>query len=130
MIETEQLRSSGWTTWEVVHQRLAGLTCAWADWQGMHLGEAPPVPDTGLTHLWAWSDSSLHRVRVDGAEAVMATLGEAKWDAPFNDEVSVRRYSSATWREPHIRADETFGVWEIVEVLNGSAMIFVRPAQG
>lgn len=128
MTEMRRLHGSGWVGWSTVRERLEGLTCAWVDWSGMHVGLIPEDPPRGLSHLWAWSQSSLHRVRVDGADAVMATLGDVEWECPLEQDVPVLVQPAATWREPHVRTEAGVGSdWQVVEVLSGSAMTFIRP---
>jgi hypothetical protein len=74
--------TNGRQAWLTAHGRLSWLqtrvlldetTCAWADLDGFHC-EGPPTDPPLTTHVWAWSDQRMLRLRVDGAEAVAAEL--------------------------------------------------------
>ena len=67
------------TTWaDAIEGPLAGATCLWQDLDGIH--HEPPTREAPPTHvLWAWTDQTLVRVRLDGNEVFVATL---RWPLP------------------------------------------------
>jgi hypothetical protein len=67
------LHGYGRLSWTALTAALRGVSTAWADYDGFHIGacpaEAPPY-----THLWAWTDGWLLRARIDGACAIAGIL--------------------------------------------------------
>jgi hypothetical protein len=71
------LTAYGRIPWDRIYPELTGSTCAWADLDGFHHEHAdtldpdhPPV----TTHIWAWTNQRLWRIRIDGAEGIAARL--------------------------------------------------------
>lgn len=111
---------------------LTGMTAAWADIDGWHQG---PPPDTAptATHLWAWSDDSTARFRIDGDHAVGAVLNESPTHpaAVRSDEVQVRVDTPENWGvgEKRIKADLAPHLdmqWQLITVIDDPAVTFVR----
>lgn len=129
--------SYGRVPWAALTQALRGATAAWADYDGFHIGEAP-VAAPPYTHVWAWADDWLLRARIDGEQAIVATLhltGRAPVDidpgAPASP-VKVTRYLSRTWPSDEQRvgplAEEVTGRLVELYQLDGTHPItFVRP---
>lgn len=67
----------GWgrQPWSFVVALTDGLTCAWADYAGFHVGACPPDAPP-YSHLWAWHDDAetLVRVRIDLDAAIVGAL--------------------------------------------------------
>ena len=104
------------TAWLIVHGRrpwaeirplLAGCTCAWADLDGFH-AEPPPADPPLATHLWAWNDGKLLRVRIDGTDGIAAELCLA--DPGHGEPVTVTERQATTWPsgEGRVSAAETW----------------------
>lgn len=124
MSESAQLAGTSWVSWDQARQMLAGCDCVWVDRHGLHRERVPDVIDASATHLWAWDEQVMHRLRLDGGDAIVATLG-----GQSGESVGVRQFRGTTWAESHVRTDAVGDVeWEITEVLPGSVMTFVRPA--
>lgn len=73
MTATAWLVAHGRRPWAEIRPLLAGCTCAWADLDGLHAGPPPDSPPLA-THLWAWNDGKLLRVRIDGGDGITAEL--------------------------------------------------------
>ncbi|GAB3275247.1 hypothetical protein GCM10027589_00230 [Actinocorallia lasiicapitis] len=80
----------GRKSWPEARELLDGHRCAWADLDGFTVGAAPEDPPLA-TVLWAWNDTSLLRLRIDGPEAVIGQLDLT------GDEVDVTVRTSRTW---------------------------------
>lgn len=139
------LYGTGWLTdWKDVVGILADATCTWVDLTGTQLTMCPATAPV-TTHLWAWRDADLFRVRIDDGRSIVARLAP---DAPANSETVVRAngssngsdlfrdhesvpvttHPSQTWGESHVRVGQLKNMtWEVVQVLSGSAMTFLRP---
>ncbi len=97
---TWTLRGYGPQDWAQVVRQAAGMTCAWADTTGFHIGACPDrVP--AYSHLWGWAGdrSSLLRARIDGDQAILGVLTTAGSDpqALLNEPVQVRQEQQYTW---------------------------------
>ncbi|MFF4128273.1 hypothetical protein ACFYYP_32515 [Microbispora rosea] len=89
-----KLAALGRTSWDTALEILTRHACAWADLDGFHLGDAPrAVPLT--THVWAWRDTRLLRLRVDRTECVIGLLDLDP--AADGEEVDVTTRHSQTW---------------------------------
>ncbi len=89
---TWTLLGYGQQDWPRVVELARGMTCAWADITGFHVGACPQtVP--AYSHLWAWSagHDRLLRARIDGDRAVVGVLTTAGPDpsALANEQVEV-----------------------------------------
>jgi hypothetical protein len=73
MAFTAWLVTHGRRPWAEIRPLLADCTCAWADLDGFH-AEPPPADPPLATHLWAWADGKLLRLRIDGGDAIPAEL--------------------------------------------------------
>ncbi len=88
------VKGSDWTEWSEVARILAQATCVWADLAGLHVGSVPkelPV----ATHLWAWEEGVMHRVRIDSGSAVIASLSTRRTDDSI--EVAVSEQPGEPW---------------------------------
>lgn len=118
------LTGSGWVPWEQALALLAGSTAAWSDLSGVHIGVAPKEPPQ-TTHLWAWSATTLYRARIDGPRATVATL--AQEPSPGSSPVPVQMGQSGSWAEKHVQVGDGEDLdWEVIDVVTGSAMTFLR----
>jgi hypothetical protein len=70
---TGWLIARGRRPWPEIHALVDGCTCAWADLDGFHTEPAPASPPLA-THLWAWNEDRLLRVRIDGSDGIAAEL--------------------------------------------------------
>lgn len=99
------LTGHGRLAWKRIVELLADTRCAWADYDGFHVGKPRPDQAPPYSHLWAWdSDASrLLRVRVDGEEGIVGELSAKEphpdddRDLPAPREVSVRVSTSLPW---------------------------------
>lgn len=95
-LEVEQV-----TDWSSVLERLDGHRCCWADADGLHVVDAADVPDERpgyCSHLWAWADGSMIRIRLDADRVSLVRLSlVAIADA---DPVRCLIEDDLTWREP------------------------------
>lgn len=73
------LYGHGRLPWASLAAALPAATTAWADYDGFHIG-ACPAQAPPYTHLWAWTPQWLLRARIDGATAIVATLGTGALD--------------------------------------------------
>lgn len=77
--ELTEAASTGWLVahgrrpWAEVNSLLTDCVCAWADLDGFHTESAPATPPLA-THLWAWNQDRLLRVRIDGQDGIAAEL--------------------------------------------------------
>lgn len=92
---TGWLISHGRRSWTEIHGLLNGCTCAWADIDGFH-AEHPPADPPLATHLWAWREEKLLRIRVDGSEGITAELRLT--DSGQGEPVIVIERNAASWR--------------------------------
>lgn len=68
-----RLEALGPLPWPAIHEVLQTMTCAWADYEGFHVGTVPDEPPP-YTHVWAWASDSWARVRVDGDGGIVGVL--------------------------------------------------------
>lgn len=107
---TGTLVAYGRVPWPQVTRLLAGSQAAWADYHGFHFGTPPESPPP-YSHLWAWTEDWLARIRVDGQHAVAGILslgGEPATPPPerWRAEVKVRQVRSQTWPPTEKRVGE------------------------
>jgi hypothetical protein len=91
---TAWLTAHGRQPWPQIGTLLTGCTCAWADLDGFHAGEPPADPPLA-THLWAWGEGRLLRVRVDGAEGITAELHLTR--SGKGQPVTVTEHEASSW---------------------------------
>ncbi len=129
------LHGFGLQEWDEVLRLTSGLTCAWADTAGFHVG-ACPAAAPAATHLWAWdaAGETLVRARLDAGRAVVGVLAKhPHGDAVWSERVPVRCERARTW-SPHEKriADQPPGVLPgavtTVTVLTPMPVTFVGPA--
>lgn len=125
---------TGWGAWQDQADRLAGWAAAWSDVTGAHLSTVPPRAPVGATHLWAWSGEVMARARIDDDEAVVGFLhpaGACPLGAHSCPEAIVSQPRVArSWAEAHVDvADLRDVTWRIIEVVDGVATTFLRPAE-
>lgn len=117
---TAWLIAHGRRPWGEITPLLAGCTCAWADLDGFHAG-APPDGPPLATHLWAWDERRLLRVRVDGDCGIAGELcltdphgGEAvavtEREAPSWTSGEGRVSAGTEWRDRTIRIYQVAGL--------------------
>lgn len=125
-----EMAMHGWgeVTWSKVREVIGNNTCAWADYDGFHIGECPnTIPP--YSHLWAWSSdlSCLFRVRIDGERIILGTLTS---DTTFSfgpevkklESVEVLRYEGTPWgkdnrvRQPSPNIDGTIYLHETIQL--------------
>lgn len=125
----------GWgeVAWSKVREVIGDNTCAWADYDGFHIGECPnTIPP--YSHLWAWNDdrSRLFRARIDGNQAILGALttdSSVSWSGAtaMDKPVSILKYQGFTWdddkrvRQPNsltkeILAKETVYLFETIQL--------------
>jgi hypothetical protein len=91
---TACLIGHGRQPWSEIRPLLDGCTCAWADLDGFH-AEPPPADPPLATHLWAWNDGKLLRVRIDGTDGIAAELRLT--DSGQGEPVTVTERQATTW---------------------------------
>lgn len=89
-ISEMQLAGYGSLEWDQVKALLKGFKCAFADYEGFHVGEDCPAEAPDYTHLWAWkilgqengSEARviLARVRIDAGKGILGILAQRKED--------------------------------------------------
>lgn len=98
----------GWgeIEWSAIQRVIGDATCAWADYQGFHIGECPDeIPP--YSHVWAWNDdlSRLFRVRINGDSAILGALTSdpaIHWDVPAKrstGSIEINQYEGFPWRD-------------------------------
>ena len=70
---TATLIAYGRIPWDQTTPLLAGTQAAWADYDGFHIG-APPQSAPPYSHLWAWTEDWLARIRIDGQHTITGIL--------------------------------------------------------
>jgi hypothetical protein len=70
---TWTLHGFGSLPWAEVQAVCAGMTCAWADYDGFQEGDCP-TQRPPYSHVWGWSPGRFVRVRVDGEQGVVGLL--------------------------------------------------------
>ena len=87
--------------WKQIVELLADTRCAWADYNGFHVGEPCPNQAPPYSHLWAWTTdpTRLLRVRVDGEEGIVGELSddEPPPGYPVPQKIRVRVNTSLPW---------------------------------
>lgn len=101
---TAWLIAYGRRPWHEIHSLLAGCTCAWADLDGFH-AEPPPAGPPLATHLWAWDDGKLLRIRIDGSDGIAAELRLT--DSSQGEPVTVTERQATTWPSGEGRVSAT-----------------------
>ena len=131
--------AGGRSSWAEVAAALFGATALWQDLDGLHVGGLPTsAPHTSI--MWAWSadGTTLHRLRLDGAEVSRAVLTGAGGDgeqvvyaavaltAWAREDGRVRQY-----RGPDASADGLGSAWVAVTVVDdgSGALSFHLPAR-
>ena len=102
--EPENRHLLGWgeVQWERLATAATGLTCAWADYDGFHIGHCPPTAPP-YSHIWGWSrdGSVLMRGRINGTNVTVGWL-HADSDADGEPVACVAR-PLIPWEEGHQR---------------------------
>jgi hypothetical protein len=124
---TWYLAGLGHRTWNDVRQICAGMTCAWADYDGYHLvkGGGCPAAAPPYSHLWAWSPELLVRVRVDGDHGVVGILTTSAVEPPDSalfERVEVRERVATSFREPPTTIS-------LMQVIGAMPVVFVAGDQ-
>jgi hypothetical protein len=104
---TADLIGFGRIGWDQLLRMLGGAQAAWADYDGFHIGPAPAAPPP-YSHLWAWTDRWLIRVRIDGGQAIAGALvlTAAPDHAPPHTTTQTVRYlrvTAHTWADSEKR---------------------------
>ena len=98
--ESRYLEGTGEIAWEEFSPSTKGLTCAWADYKGFHMG---PCPQTAppYSHIWGWNEdgSVLLRGRIDAGEKVDCVIRDIITWKPGHERLKVRFYGRDTWPE-------------------------------
>jgi len=70
---TATLIGCGRVGWPQVTRMLAGSQAAWAGYDGFHFGT---LPESALpySHMWAWTEDRLARIRLHGRHAIAGVL--------------------------------------------------------
>ncbi|WP_406260404.1 hypothetical protein OIA45_19640 [Streptomyces chartreusis] len=73
---TARMDRIGRLDWTEARSLLTGTTCAWADLDGFHVAGSDQLPTEPphSTHLWAWDQDRCLRLRIDGSQALIASL--------------------------------------------------------
>lgn len=87
--------------WPQVTRMLTGSQAAWADYDGFHFG-TPPESAPPYSHMWAWAEDWLARIRLDGQHVIVGvlSLGGQPASLPpeqWREEVAFREVRSQTW---------------------------------
>jgi hypothetical protein len=98
---TATLIAYGRLPWDQVAPLLAGTQAAWADYRGFHIGTPPQSPPP-YSHLWAWTEDWLARIRIDGQHTITGILALHRHpqDAPpeqWRQDVQYQLVRSRTW---------------------------------
>lgn len=100
-IKTRWLDGWGEVEWARLQEAADGMTCAWADYDGFHIGpcptQAPPY-----SHIWGWSDDggTLLRGRIDAGRV---TVGWLRTSGAQGEPVDCVVRDLLTWRQEHER---------------------------
>ena len=119
----------GWgpVEWSTIQEVIGHDTCAWADYDGFHIGECPnTIPP--YSHLWAWNNdrSRLFRARIDGDQAILGALttdSSVSWSGAttMDKPVSILKYRGFPWgddkrvRQPSLKISGTIYLFETVQ---------------
>jgi len=107
---TAELIGYGRISWDQLTSILTSAQAAWADYDGFHLGPVPPAPPP-YSHLWAWTDHWLARVRIDQDTAILGVLAlngkphPVPPDSP-TETVTYQVARAATWPPDEKRVGE------------------------
>lgn len=127
--EFRYLEGTGEIAWEEFYPSTEGLTCAWADYKGFHMGTCPQTAPP-YSHIWGWNEdgSELLRGRIDAghitAGRLLITGNGEKVDCVIRDII--------TWKPGHERLKVRFygrDAWPeqmtAVEVLGEQPVTFI-----
>lgn len=116
------LTSHGRLSWQAARDLLGDSACIWMDLDGVHLEQAPAEAPLA-SHLWAWNDNALFRLRVDGAEAIAARLDLRKPDNVDGcEEVQTSESVTESWPPKEFRvsvADQWRGLPVRITTVHG-----------
>lgn len=128
-------RLVGWgeVEWSRLADAAGELTCAWADYDGFHIGSCPPESPP-YSHIWGWSadGSVLMRGRIDAGKVTVGWLYEQSRDE--GDEVACVTRDLITWEPDHQKLKVRFvseqAFWpsrmRTVEVLGSQPVAFIQ----
>ena len=133
--ETRYLSGQGEVEWSQLRKEAGELTCAWADYDGFHIGpcpdEAPPY-----SHIWGWNRDGgvLLRGRIDAGRVIAGWLRKTPSGGEKEKEVPTVTRQVLTWKPDHERLKINFAGekanWpekmQSVEVLGESPMTFIK----
>ena len=100
-LETRRLEGWGEVGWSRLVEAADGMTCAWADYEGFHIGpcpaQAPPY-----SHIWGWNadGTTLFRGRIDAGRV---TVGWLRAEGGDGEPVDCVAHGMFTWRPDHER---------------------------
>jgi hypothetical protein len=94
------------TTWALATStELVGATCLWQDLDGLHVAAPPPEPPP-TSILWAWTDHTLFRLRLDDTTVHLArcpastpATATIPWNATADSRVAAYRPAPGTGRD-------------------------------
>jgi hypothetical protein len=128
--ETRYLSGWGEVEWPQLRKAAGDLTCAWADYDGFHIGPCPTdVPP--YSHIWGWNldGGVLLRGRLDAGRVVVGWLRTSPGEG---DPVDTVTRQIITWNPRNERLKVRFSgdAWpermQAVEVLGENPVTFVR----
>ncbi|MEU6026954.1 hypothetical protein ABZ825_08025 [Streptomyces tauricus] len=127
---TARLERVGRLEWPEARSVLAGTTCAWADLDGFHVAAAERLPHQAplSTHLWAWGRARCLRLRIDGAQALVAALHPGQDDG---EQVRVHIRPGTPWAPDDqqagpLPAEAHALTFELLELPGPTPATFVR----
>lgn len=125
---TYRLISRGRLSWSKVVEAAKGLTCAWADLDGFHVGPAPTTAPP-YSHLWGWSPVRCLRARIDGDGAIVGVLAV---DGTEGEVVETQSHDMQTPKREGIELGAGLtpwaatGTYETLTVIGPMPVTFVR----
>lgn len=134
--ETRYLSGQGEVEWSQLREDARGLTCAWADYEGFHIGscpdDAPPY-----SHIWGWSSDGevLLRGRIDAGRVTAGWLRKSPVGGDKEREVTAITRQVITWNPANERlkinfSDEHGNGWpermQSVETLGENPVTFMK----
>lgn len=125
---------TGWVPWPEFRALVPDWQAIWVDFDGPHVG-AVPAEAPQASHLWAWSGDTWVRVRIEDGHAVAGFLHPSAQCPRRHGEHAQVRVSgiqrTPSWQEHHINVgDLRDQIWEMLEVHDEVASVFVRAGQG
>ena len=137
--ETRYLSGQGEVEWSQLRKEAGGLTCAWADYDGFHIGpcpdEAPPY-----SHIWGWNRDGgvLLRGRIDAGRVIAGWLRKTPSGGEKEKKVPTVTRQVITWKPDHERLKINFAGekanWpekmQSVEVLGENPVTFMKEENG